>query len=42
MSWRVAADLKDLDWAAQEVNDGPRRRSRFRKPIEEIGELLLR
>ncbi len=28
--------------AAQELNDRPRKRLGFRKPIEEIGELLLR
>ncbi len=32
----------DLDWVAQELNDRPRKRLGFRKPIEEIGELLLR
>ena len=33
---------EDLDWVAQELNDRPRKRLGFRKPIEEIGELLLR
>jgi IS30 family transposase len=33
---------EDLDWVAQELNDRPRKRLRFRKPIEEIGDLLLR
>jgi transposase, IS30 family len=32
----------DLDWVAQELNDRPRKRLGFHKPIEEIGELLLR
>jgi IS30 family transposase len=32
----------DLDWVAAELNDRPRKRLGFRKPIEEIGELLLR
>jgi IS30 family transposase len=32
----------DLAWVAQELNDRPRKRLGFRKPIEEIGELLLR
>jgi IS30 family transposase len=31
-----------LDRVAQELNDRPRRRLGFRKPIEEIGPLLLR
>ncbi|MCY7289415.1 MAG: IS30 family transposase [Cryobacterium sp.] len=31
----------DLDWGAEELNDRPRKRLAFRKPIEEIGELLL-
>ena len=31
----------DLDWVAAELNDRPRKRLAFRKPIEEIGELLL-
>jgi IS30 family transposase len=30
----------DLDWVAQELNDRPRKRLGFRKPIEQIGELL--
>jgi len=33
---------EDLDWVAQELNDRPRKRLGFRKPIEEIGDLLLR
>jgi len=33
---------QDLDWVAQELNDRPRKRLGFRKPIEEIGDLLLR
>jgi IS30 family transposase len=32
----------DLDWVATELNDRPRKRLGFRKPIEEIGPLLLR
>lgn len=33
---------EDLDWAAQELNDRPRKRLAFKKPIELIGDLLLR
>ncbi len=33
---------EDLDWVAAELNDRPRKRLGFRKPIEEIGPLLLR
>ena len=32
----------DLDWVAQELNDPPRKRLAFKKPIELIGDLLLR
>ena len=32
----------DLDWVAIELNDRPRKRLGFAKPIEEIGPLLLR
>ena len=32
----------DLDWVATELNDRPRKRLGFSKPIEEIGPLLLR
>jgi len=32
----------DLDWVAQELNDRPRKRLAFKKPIELIGDLLLR
>jgi transposase, IS30 family len=32
----------DLDWVATELNDRPRKRLGFAKPIEEIGPLLLR
>ena len=32
----------DLDWVATELNDRPRKRLAFSKPIEEIGALLLR
>jgi len=35
-------DAIDLDWVATELNDRPRKRLGFRKPIEEIGRLLLR
>jgi hypothetical protein len=31
-----------LDWVAAELNDRPRKRLAFKKPIEEIGPLLLR
>jgi transposase InsO family protein len=33
---------EDLDWVAQELNDRPRKRLAFKKPIELIGDLLLR
>jgi len=32
----------DLDWVAAELNDRPRKRLGFRKPMEQIGELLQR
>jgi IS30 family transposase len=32
----------DLDWVAQELNDRPRKRLACKKPIELIGDLLLR
>jgi IS30 family transposase len=32
---------EDLDWVAQELNDRPRKRLAFMKPIELIGDLLL-
>ncbi len=32
----------DLDWVANELNDRPRKRLAFKKPIEQIGPLLLR
>ena len=32
----------DLDWVAQELNDRPRKRLAFQKPIELIGDVLLR
>jgi transposase, IS30 family len=32
----------DLDWVVQEFNDRPRKRLAFKRPIELIGELLLR
>ena len=31
-----------LDWVAAELNDQPRKRLGFKKPIEQIGPLLLR
>jgi IS30 family transposase len=31
----------DLDWVAAELNDRPRKRLRFRKPVEQIADLLL-
>ncbi len=31
-----------LDWVADELNDRPRKRLGFHKPIERIGDLLLR
>jgi hypothetical protein len=33
---------QDLDWIAAELNDRPRKRLGFKKPIEQIGPLLLR
>ncbi len=33
---------EDLDWVAQQLNDRPRKRLAFKKPIEQIGDLLLR
>ena len=32
---------EDLDWVAQELNDRPRKRLAFKKPIELSGDLLL-
>jgi len=37
-----ATAAADPDWVAQELNDRPRKRLGYHKPIEEIGELLLR
>jgi hypothetical protein len=31
-----------LDWVAAELNDRPRKRLAFKKPIEQIGPFLLR
>ena len=31
---------EDLDWVAAELNDRPRKRLGFSKPIEQIGALL--
>jgi IS30 family transposase len=33
---------QDLDWVAAELNDRPRKRLGFKKPIEQIGPLMLR
>jgi len=33
---------EDLDWVAQELNDRPRKRLAFMKPIELIGDVVLR
>ena len=30
----------DLDWVAAELNDRPRKRLGYRKPIEQLGELF--
>jgi IS30 family transposase len=37
-----AHSAEDLDWVAAELNDRPRKRLGFNKPIEQIGSLLLR
>jgi len=37
-----AHSAADLDWVAQELNDRPRKRLAFKKPIELIGDLVLR
>jgi transposase, IS30 family len=37
-----AHSIEDLDWVAAELNDRPRKRLGFKKPIEQIGSLLLR
>jgi IS30 family transposase len=37
-----AHSAEDLDWVAAELNDRPRKRLGFKKPIEQIGSLLLR
>jgi IS30 family transposase len=37
-----AHSTDDLDWVAAELNDRPRKRLGFKKPIEQIGPLLLR
>jgi IS30 family transposase len=36
-----AHSAQDLDWVAAELNDRPRKRLRFRKPVEQIADLLL-
>jgi len=37
-----AHSAADLDWVANELNDRPRKRLGFKKPIELIGDLVLR
>jgi hypothetical protein len=37
-----AHSADDLDWVAAELNDRPRKHLGFKKPIEQIGPLLLR
>ena len=37
-----AHSADDLDWVAAELNDRPRKRLGFKKPIEQMGPLLLR
>jgi transposase, IS30 family len=37
-----AHSAEELDWVAAELNDRPRKRLGFKKPIEQIGPLLLR
>jgi IS30 family transposase len=37
-----AHSADDLNWVAAELNDRPRKRLGFKKPIEQIGPLLLR
>ena len=37
-----AHSAADLDWVANELNDRPRKRLAFKKPIELIGDLVLR
>ena len=37
-----AHSADDLDWVAAELNERPRKRLGFKKPIEQIGPLLLR
>ena len=37
-----AHSAADLDWVADELNDRPRKRLGFKKPIELIGEVVLR
>jgi IS30 family transposase len=36
-----AHSADDLDWVAAELNDRPRKRLGFKKPIEQIGPWLL-
>jgi IS30 family transposase len=38
---RVAEEDVDIGRVAAELNDRPRKRLRFRKPVEEIADLLL-
>jgi len=37
-----AHSAADLDWVADELNDRPRKRLGFKKPIELIGDVVLR
>ena len=37
----LSHSAQDLDWVAAELNDRPRKRLAFKKPIELIEELLL-
>ena len=37
-----AHSADDFDWVAAELNDRPRKRLGFKKPVEQIGPLLLR
>ena len=37
----TAHSAADLDWVADELNDRPRKRLGFKKPIELIGDVVL-
>ena len=41
MQLEIHMRAEDLDWVAQELNDRPRKRLAFMKPIELIEKLLL-